>query len=184
MRKINPKHRWHVTAEEKKEIRRLTRASMRQSEIASMLNISRDTVARWQLRMGLREAWKGLPTRPKAETIPEARILKLFKRGWGGYRIARRVRVSVPKVYAIAHKHGISNGWSQTPKENEERFIEALKRREDYVVRLARKYKVAFCRANRIAHEILGCPDFRPGASKPPLSSNYPQRYYKRNANA
>jgi hypothetical protein len=170
MRKANPTIRWHVTAEEKLEIRRLTLAGVRQSEISRRLNIGRDTVSKWQVRMGL----------PTHLVWPERKIVRLFKRGWGGYRISRHLRVPVNQVYAIAHRHGINNGHAKTPVENERRFIEALKRREDYVVRLARKYKVAFCRANRIAHQILACSQFRPGASKPPLSSNFPQRHHRK----
>jgi hypothetical protein len=74
----------------------------------------------------------------------------------------------------------LNNGWAQTPPENEARFIAALMVREDHVKRLARKYGVAFCRANRIAHEVLETIEFRPGLSKPPLSSNFPQRNHPR----
>lgn len=122
----------------------------------------------------------GLPTRLPVRPIPEMKIVKLFKRGWGGYRIAKHLHVPVNQVYNVAHKHGLNNGWQQTPKENESRFIEALKRGDDYVRRLAIKYEVAFCRARRIAHEVLKTREFRPGLSKPPLSSNFPQRHHRR----
>jgi hypothetical protein len=43
---------------------------------------------------------------------------------------------------------------------------------------LANKYGVGICKAQRLAHEVLVCPEFRAGASKPPLSSNFPQKHF------
>jgi len=37
---------------------------------------------------------------------------------------------------------------------------------------------VGFCAARRIAHEVLATPRFRPGVSKPALSSDFPQRHF------
>jgi hypothetical protein len=123
----------------------------------------------------------GLQTVPP---IPEAEILKLLRDGMGQHRIHKMLGVSQPKVHAVMVKHGIQNGHATTPKENEERFIAALQRREGYIRTLARRYGVAFCRARRIAHEVLACPEFRPGASKPPLSSNFPQKHFDRELRA
>jgi hypothetical protein len=170
MRKENPQFRWHVTDAEKAEIRRLTKAGMRQSEIARRLGITAPSVSKAQRANGL----------PTKLIWPETKIVSLFKRGWGGYRIAKHLHVPVNQVYSIAHAHHINNGWAKTPEENEARFIEALKRGDDYVKRLAIKYMVAFCRANRIAHEVLKTIEFRPGLSKPPLSSNFPQTNHRR----
>jgi len=120
----------------------------------------------------------GLPTRL---VWPEAKILKLFKRGWGGYRISRHLHVPANQVFAVAHKNHFRRkddvGYPTNPQ-NEERFIAAVKNREDYIIRLARKYKVGICKAQRLAREVLATPRFRPGASKPPLSSNFPQRHF------
>ena len=166
--KQNQKHRWHLSDGEKKKIARLTRARVPQSTIARNLHIGRDTVSKWQRKMGL----------PTVPPVPEKQILKLLRKGYGQHRIHKMLRVSQPKVHAVMVKHGIRNGHATTPKENEDRFIAAVQRREDYIVRLAEKYQVAMCRAQRLAHQVLATPRFRPGASKPALSSDFPQRHF------
>jgi DNA-binding CsgD family transcriptional regulator len=171
VRKSNPTFRWHLSETEKKEIARLTRAGIRQSEIARIMHLGAPTVSKAQREMGL-------PTRVP---IPEEKIMELFRRGWGGVRIAKHLKIAVSAVYKVAHKNKFrraDNVGYPTPPENLARFIEALKRREDYAKRLAKKYKVGLVKANRLAHEILACPEFRPGLSKPALSSNFPQKHY------
>ncbi len=170
MKKENPLIRGHITDAEKAEIERLTRAGVRQSEIARRLGITAPSVSKVQRQMGLSTTliW------------PEEKIVELFKLGWGGYRIAKHLKVPVNQVYNIAHKHGLNNGWKKTPPENEARFIEALKRGEGWIKPLAKKYGVAFCRGNHIAHVVLETPQFRPGASKTTMSSNFPQRNHPR----
>jgi hypothetical protein len=171
VRKTNPRHRWHLTDAEKEEIRSLTLAGVRQAEIARKMRIGRDTVGTWQVRMGL----------PTVPPIPEKKILELFRRGWGGYRISKHLRVPANQVYAVAHRNNFRRvdgiGYPE-PHGDVAGFIEALKRREGYVKTLAKKYGVGFCQAGKIAHEVLACPEFRPGASKPPLSSNFPQKHF------
>lgn len=171
MRKQNPKHRWHVTDKEKKEIARLTRAHVPQSSIARILGIGRDTVAKWQVRMNL----------PTVPPLPEDKIMELFEKSWGGYRIAKHLGVAVSAVYKVAHKNKFRRadgiGYPQ-PHGDIVAFTEAVKRGEGYIKELARKHKVGFCQARRIAHEVRACPEFRRGLAKPPLSSNFPQRHY------
>lgn len=171
MRKQNPKIRWHLTPKEKRRIRRLTLAGVRQSEIARRLKITAPSISKAQRAMGLATH---LP-------IPEKRIMRLFRFGWGGYRIAKHLRIAVSAVYKVAHQnnfHRVDNAGYPTPAENEARFIEALKHREGYIKTLARCYGIGLVKAQRLAHTVLECPEFRPGLSKPPLSSNFPQRYF------
>ena len=169
MRKI----RWHVTAAEKKEIARLTRAGIRQSVIARTLGIGAPSVSKVQ-----REA--GLPTRL---IVPEAKILKLFTRGWGGYKISKHLHVPANQVYRVAHKNNFRRadgiGYPE-PHGDVAGFIEAVKRGDGYIKVLARKYGVGFCQARRIALEIRGVPEFRRGLAKPPLSSNFPQKHFRK----
>ncbi len=171
MRKANPKFRWHVTAEEKKKIRAMTLAGVRQSVIARELKIGAPAVSKAQREMRL----------PTCLPVPEKTIMKLFERNWGGYRIAKHLGVAVSAVYKVAHEHNFRRkdgiGYP-TPVENERRFVEAVKAREGYIKTLAKKYGVGFCKARRLAHEVLQCPEFRPGACKPPLSSNFPQKHF------
>jgi hypothetical protein len=169
MRKANPQIRWHLTAAEKEKIRRLTLARVTQAEISRRLRIGRDSVGEAQKAMGL-------PTRPPT---PEKEIVKLFHEGWSGMRIHEHLRVPANQIFATFHKYGLRRN-PTTPKENEARFIEAVKKREGYIKNLANKYKVAFCRANRLAHQVLATARFKPGASKPALSSDFPQRHFEK----
>jgi hypothetical protein len=57
-------------------------------------------------------------------------------------------------------------------------FIQALKRGDDYIKRLAEKYGLGICYAKKLAHEVKATLQFRPGLSKPPLSSDFPQRHF------
>jgi hypothetical protein len=173
MRKTNPQHRWHVTPNEKHQIRRLTLRGVRQSVISRKLGISAPSVGKAQIAMAL----------PTHLVWPEKQILQLFKSGWGGYRIHRHLHVPVNQIYAIAHRAGFKRkdgiGYPE-PRGDVSGFIEAVKSREGYIGHLAKKFGVASCQASKLAHEVLKTVQFRPGASKPPLSSNFPQKHYKR----
>jgi hypothetical protein len=173
MKKSNPRHRWHLTTAERKKIRELTRKGVRQSEISRALGITAPSVSKAQRAMGL-------PTRLM---IPEKKILRLFRRGWGGYKISRHLRVPVNQVYAVAHRNRFRRkdgiGYPE-PHGDVAGFIEALKRREGYIKTLAKKFGVGFCQARKLAHQTLGTYRFRPGASKPPLSSNFPQKHFRK----
>jgi transcriptional regulator len=112
MKKTNPMFRWHLTDEEKQKIRELTLAGVRQSEIARQTNLTAPSVSRAQKAMGL----------PTHLPIPEKKIMSLFQKGWGGYKIARHLRVPVSAVYKIAHKNKFRRADSvgyPTPPENE-----------------------------------------------------------------
>jgi hypothetical protein len=173
MRKANPHHRWHLSAKEKKTIRRMTKRGIRQSVIARTLGITAPSVSRAQRAMGL----------PTHLVWPEQRILALFKEGWGGYRISKYLHVPANQVYAVAHKNHFrrkDNVGYPTNSVKEAAFVEAVKRKENYSKRLARQYGVGLCKANRLAKQILGVRRLRPGLSKPSLSSDYPQRHFRK----
>jgi hypothetical protein len=164
-----PTIRWHLTAKEKAKIRRMTLKGTRQSVIARTLKLTAPTVSKAQRAMGL----------PTHLTVPEEKIMELFRKGLGGYKIHRVLKVPVNQIYRVAHENKFRRadgfGYPTNP-ENEARFIEAVKNREDYVHNLAIKYRIGFVKAGRLARQILGTVRFRPGASKPPLSSNFPQK--------
>jgi hypothetical protein len=170
-KKLNPKFRWHISSAEKAEIRRLTLLGTRQSVIARTLKIGAPSVSKAQIAMNL----------PTHIVIPEKAIMELFRAGWAGYEISKHLQVPANQVFAVAHKNNFIRpdkaGW-HPPEANVRRFIEAINSREGYIRTLAKKYGVGFVRARRIAHEVLGTVEFRPGASKPPLSSTYPQKHY------
>ncbi len=162
-RKANPLIRWHVTLEEKREIHRLRRTGMTLTSIARRMHLTRNTVAKW--------------AGPKPP-IPEAAILDLIHQGIGQLYIHELLHVSVRKIHQVAVKHGIQYANAKTPKENEERFSEAVIRGENYIRTLAQQHRVAKNRAHKLAHEIRETIKFAPGPSKPPLSSNFPQRHH------
>lgn len=171
MKKKAPKHRWHVTADERKQIRRLTRAGMRQATIARIVGLTAPSVSKVQRILGL-------PTRVPT---PEQEIVKLFANGWSGLKISKYLRCPANRVWAVRKKHGITRAdgaGTQEPKGNIPGFVEALKRREDYIKTLAKKFGLGKCKANRIAHVVLATQEFRPGRCKPPLSSNFPQKHF------
>ncbi len=167
----NPKIRWHLSDAEKAKIRELTLAGVRQSEISRALGITAPSVSKAQRAMGLRTrlAW------------PEKKILRLFKRGWGGIRISKVLHVPANQVYRIAHDNHFRRadgiGYPE-PHGDVAGFIQALKKRQGYIRSLAKAYGVGFCQAREIAHEVLATVRFRPGASKPALSSDFPQRHF------
>src|SRR5579863_2619742 len=126
------KRRRHLTKAELGQIRALTLAGVRQSEISRKLHIGRDTVSKWQVRLGL-------PTRP---TVPEDEIIRLFQKGWGGYKIHRFLKVPVNQIYRVAHQRGFKRadriGYPE-PHGDVAGFIEAVKNREDHITTLREK---------------------------------------------
>jgi hypothetical protein len=163
--------RGHITKEERDEICRLTKAGVRQSEIARRLGITAPSVSKVQRQMGL----------PTKLPTPEAKILALFREGWGGLKISKFLHVPANRVWEVMHKHGIRRAdgtGSAAPKGDIEGFTMALKNGEGYIKHLGKRFGLGICKAKDIAHIVLETPQFRPGASKPPLSSNYPQRHH------
>ena len=173
MKKNHPQIRWHLTDGEKETIRQLTLAGTPQATIARTLQMDLRTLNRHQV-------WMRLATRPP---IPEKQIMLLFEKGWGGYKIAEFLGIAVSATYKIAHKNNFKRldgiGYPE-PHGNISAFIEDIKRGRGYIKELARKHKVGFCQARKIAHEIRACPEFRRGMAKPPLSSNFPQKHFDR----
>lgn len=163
--------RGHLTSGEKRKIRRLTLAGWRQSKIARHLRITAPSVSKTQRAMGL----------PTIVPIDESEVERLFKAGCGGYQIAKHLRVSVPRIYEVLHRRGLRRDGrgSEYAGADVVGFIAAVKNRSDYINRLAEKFHIGICKAQRIAREVLNCPEFRPGLSKPPLSSNFPQKYFE-----
>lgn len=168
MRNQNPKVRWHLTPREKTRIRRLTREGRRQSEIARIMGIGRDTISKWQVNMGL-------PTIPP---VPEEEIVRLLRDGVGQNRIHKMLGVSQPIVHRIMVKHGIVHKGGRLSPELREKVVAAIREGENYLNHLADRFGIAPQTIQRIAHEVRGVPRFKGGRVKPPLSSDFPQRYF------
>jgi hypothetical protein len=168
--------RGKLTQSERNRIRRMTLKGIRQSVIARKLGITAPSISKAQRSMGL----------DTHLTIPEDEIMRLFREGWGGYRIHRFLKVPTNQIYRVAHEHGFRRtdgvGYPE-PHGDIAGFVDALKRRDDHIVNLREKFGLGVCQANRLAHKILGTVRFCPGASKPPLSSNFPQNSYRKRFN-
>lgn len=169
-RKAVKNKRWHLTKREKERIRRLTRAGMRQSEIARKLHIGADTISVWQRRLGL----------PTVPPLPETEILRLLRQGKGQNRIHRILRVSQPKVHAVMVANGIHRSDQQTVKGDIEGFIEAIKNREGHIRALRKRFGLGYEQAHKLAHRVLRTKRFRPGAVKSVLSSDWPQKHHRK----
>jgi hypothetical protein len=172
MRKLNPKFGWHNSAKERAKIKRLTLAGIRPSVIARIMHLTAPPVSKTQRAMGL----------PTCLPTPERETVELFTQGWSGKRIREHLGVPANRIWAVHKKYGFKKadgtGAAGRPKGDIRGFIEAVKRRDDYIKRLAEKYGLGICYAKKLAHEVLATLQFRPGASKPPLSSDFPQRHF------
>lgn len=168
MRKQNPKIRWHLTPREKRRIRELTLAGVRQSEIARVMRVGRDTVAKWQVKMAL----------PTVPPVPEEDIVRLLRDGIGQNKIHNMLGVSQPKVHEVMVKHGIVHKGGRLSPELREKVIAAIREGENYLNHLADRFGIAPQTIQRIAHQIRRVPRFKGGRVKPPLSSDFPQRYF------
>lgn len=163
--------RGHITKAEKKEIGRLTRLRVRQSEIARRLGITAPSVSKAQRAMNL----------PTTLPWPDKKILELLKQEKGLYAIARELRVPVGQVTRVRQENNFQrqfNTGRASLDADLQGFIAAVKRRDDHAKHLAEKFHIGKVKANRLAHEILQTLKFRPGRAKPPLSSNFPQRHF------
>jgi hypothetical protein len=172
MRKLAPMIRWHVTSQERQRIKRLTLARVPQATIARIIGLTAPSVAKCQRAMGL----------PTKVPTPEKQIVELFEKGWAGYRISKKLRCPANQVYAVAQKYGLNRrpdgAGNPKPKGDIAGFVQAVMEKRNYINHLRKQFGLGVCQANRLAHEVLGCLEFRPGASKPPLSSNFPQRNF------
>jgi hypothetical protein len=165
--------RWHLTDAEKAEIRRLTRARVRQSEIAPRLGITAPSVSKAQRKMGL----------PTKLPTPEAKIVALFNKGVPGLEISKRLHCPANRVWAVRRKHGIRRNRERgrRAKRDIAGFCEAIKRREGHVRPLARRFGSSDGTAYAIAHSVVGRGKFKGGPATPPMSSVFPVAGWNQN---
>ncbi|HXC33934.1 MAG TPA: helix-turn-helix domain-containing protein [Verrucomicrobiae bacterium] len=158
-----------LSEKQKRKIVALARRGWKQGAIARELGLHPQTVAKTQRAAGL-------PTRPYP---PDVLILELFQEGWSGGRIAKYLRTSVSHTYAVAHRHHFQH--VRTIKGDVLGFVEAVKKREGYILHLARKFGLGLFHARRLARAVLGVEMFRRGGTAPPLTAydEFPARERK-----
>jgi hypothetical protein len=108
--------------------------------------------------------------------------MRLLQKGLGLHPVARKLGIPMYRVRRVAKKNHWRRAEGNTgladPEANVPGFIEAVKNREDHVRNLAHKFCIGEVRAYKIAHELLKTIRFRPGRSKPALSSAFPQKHF------
>jgi transposase len=165
----------HLTRSEKRNIAALTREGVKQIEIARRFGCGVDTVRAAQKASGIGR-WVMLTPEVEREAVA------LLRLGHGQYRVAQMCRVSQKKIhkllakYRIVHKAG-DPGLKLKKPEVYRQLVDAVRKREDFVIRLAEKYGVSPCTVSRIAHENLGDGKFLP--KWPPLESYIPQKWFE-----
>lgn len=167
-----------MSDEQQALLKTMTADGKTREEIGKRLGVKPATVYVWQKRFGIARKERGPIVTPITPEL-EAEVVGLLRKGNGLMSVHKATGISMPRITRIRDKYRIAPRIQKTPKANEQRFIAALKRREGYIRTLAKKYGVAFCRAKRLAHTTLGKGRFCPGATKPPLSSQYPQKWFK-----
>jgi transposase-like protein len=108
----------------------------------------------------------------------EAKVVAAFRQGHGRHTVSKMFGVSTPKVAAIAKKHGLKHakgdpGLVRRDPALHKEIVAAVKRRQDFIIRLAEKYGVAPSTVSRIAHQALGEGRFL--GVWPPLESRISQ---------
>jgi transposase-like protein len=162
--------RW-LTPEEKETILARFREGATQREVAREFNRNVSTIRRLRKDAGVRLF-------PVVTPALEAKIVAAFRQGHGRHTTAAMFGVSSRKVAAIAKKHGLKHsagdpGLTRSDPGLHKEIVAAVKRREDFVVRLAEKYRVAPSTVSRIAHQTFG--EGRLLGTWPPLESRVSQ---------
>jgi transposase-like protein len=162
--------RW-LTQVEKEKILARFREGATQKEVAREFGRNVCTVRQLRKAAGVRLF-------PVVTPELEAKVVAAFRQGHGRRTTALMTGVSEKKVAAIAKKHGLKHeagdpGLMRSNPDLHKEIVAAVKRREDFVVRLATKYKVAPSTVSRIAHQLFG--KGRLLATWPPLESRVSQ---------
>jgi DNA-binding transcriptional ArsR family regulator len=156
----------------------LHRAGLSAKQIARKLGVTYSAVHKHLSAAGVSRHQHG----PQRKPVDEQRVVELFRQGFGGYTIAKMLHAPANQVFEMRKKYGIpyskDGRGNPQPKGDIAGFLKDLERRAGYIAPLAKKHGLGICKANQLAHEYLGCIEFRPGASTPPLSSNFPMKEF------
>jgi transposase-like protein len=176
MYKLKPKgQRMHepLSEEEKKQILELTReGKLKRHEIARIFRVHPQTIKYLCERNGLGR-W--------AELTPELeqRVVALLREGRAVYRVAKATRLQGKAIREVMEKYKIHHpvgGGPKLPAAKRAEIAQAVRNREDYLYRLAKKFKVERATVRRIAREITGVTKFIGYPNIEPFSPVYSDR--------
>jgi hypothetical protein len=176
---LSIKYRAHLTPSEKRAITRLALQGVQSAAIARKLKIGRDTIVHFRQGAGLPHGW------PKLTNGQKDAVTVLSCLGVPHKTIAAKLHLKFHHVRIVAIERkllrpdGTLYGTKQTPRGNIPGFVDAIKAREDRIRVLREKFGLGIEKANRLAHAVLDTREFRPGLSRPVLSSVYPQKHHR-----
>jgi len=166
------KYSERLTKKERKKIAARIVAGDKQVEVAREFGIRAETVREVGREFGI-SRWRELTPAIEKE------ILELLRKEVGIHRVVKTSRVPESKVRAIMREHGIvhESGGRALPPEKRVQIAEAVRRRQDYCVRLAEKFNVSRAAVQKIAHQVWGEGRFN-GSAWPPMLAVFPQRNF------
>jgi transposase-like protein len=167
------KYSERLTKKERKKIAACIIAGDKQVEVAREFGICVETVREVQREFGV-SRWRELTPEIEEE------ILQLLRENIGLHRAVKMSRVPESAVRAIMREHGITHdaaGRRALTAEKRAQIAAAVRRREDYCVRLAEKFHVSRAVVQKIAHQVWGEGRFN-SSVWPPMLSVFPQRHF------
>jgi hypothetical protein len=156
MRPRGTRKPYSLTKRDKSRILALTRAGVKQIEIARDLKLSVDTVRDTQRAAGLK-LWRELTPDLEREAVA------LLRLGHGQYRVSRMTRVPQKKIHKLLAKYRIHHPVGQPclPAAKHASILERVMNREDFGVGIGKKEGVSRSTVLEIAHKIYGPGRFR-----------------------
>jgi transposase len=158
----------------RRRISELKREGLSQKEISARLHVHRNSVYRHLRALGLTGNLPGPQNRPDKKT--QRKILALLMR-MSRKDVQQKLGVSEWAVRKIAEANSIRG----IPPAVRAKIAEEIRGHHNYLSDILwkfRNHRVGYKTVRQIAREELGPAYFRKGASKPPLSSDFPQRYF------
>jgi hypothetical protein len=164
-----------LSAREKRKILAETRKGTLQIEIAGRFGCDVSTIRIVQKAAGIGR-WVTLTPEVERECVA------LLRLGHGQARVAKMTRVSQPKIRLLMKKYRIHHlagdpGLALKNPDVLRKIDAAIKRRENYVVQIAKQHNVSVETVRKRAHALLGPGKFL--SSWPPLESYIPQKWFE-----
>ncbi|MGB2624306.1 MAG: helix-turn-helix domain-containing protein [Candidatus Acidiferrum sp.] len=159
-----------ITETQKNQLIAWTRKRVSQTEIATRLTCSVETIRKWQKIL-----CPDFQYRPPVSDSQRAQILELRKQGLSSAPIAARTGINARAVQKILREEGLAIK-ARRPLSPETRAAvdQAIRNREDFLCRIAKRYGVSIATVRRRKIKILGKARLK--STWPPLQSVYSQQ--------
>jgi transposase len=166
-------------------IRILTLNGKSQKQIAELLGRPRGFVHRHQKKLGLLAQRHG-PRSPELTEAQRVEVLNLLRTGMGTKKVAAQLGLRWHAVRKVSETHGFSHirGTGRRYRVSDakrEQIAEEIVERRTFCRTLAHRHGVSDKYVRKLAHELLGVPQFRGGYGEP-LTSNFPLKQKRVNA--